>query len=260
MLKARSLVCLAGILTLFAVSACPGKDQQTNQNPEESQPPLTASASSGQSNPSLPSKKPASAPPQSAQSKRGIFVYGEGYQTFKACGSKVEVWVIDTPQKDLQKQYQALKLMDLEPVYVELEGKVGATDTKDGFASDYPQSLRVSKLNSLSPWRADGSCFATDFVAEGASPQWSLQVLKAGDVYFKAEEGEFSMVDVLAYSAPQQQGNQTRYEFAFRTPDEEKLKANFTQEACSYQGKAYSHRAEIQFRGTTYTGCADKQS
>lgn len=266
-MKARSLVYLAGLVTLLTVSACPGQDQQTTPDPDTqaSSSDLGASASSvpsspgpSQSGPSQPSSKPASVLPPTNKSKRGIFVYGDGYQTFKACGSKEEVWVLDTAQKDLQKQYLALKLMELEPVYVELDGQIVATDKKDGFASDYQHSLKVSKLHSLRPWRADGSCFETDFVAEGARPNWRLQVLKAGDVFFKAEEGEFSMVDVLAYSAPKQQGNQTLYEFAFRTPDAEKLQASFTQEACTYQGKAYSHRAEVQFRGTTYTGCADQ--
>jgi uncharacterized membrane protein len=237
------------ILSLFVLSACPSDDNKTD-NPS-SKPSTLASQS-------LTSSAKPSHAQSSATVQRGIFIYGDEFQIFKACGQNQDVWLQDTVQKDFQKQYKALKLMELEPVYVELEGVLKPTAQSNGFAVDYKQTMHASKLHRLSPWVSDGACFATDFVATGTTPDWTLQILRDGDVYFKSNEGEFPFVDTLAYNKPKQEGNRWQYEFRFRTPDPETLKAQMTEESCSFQGKSYGFKAQIEFRGVTYTGCAKK--
>lgn len=241
-----------GLLLCLGLSACP---QESTQPPESPSPPASTSPEST----GPPTQSAAPAGQVGKNRRRGIFVYGDGYQTFKACGSKEEVWVLDTPEKELQARYQQLKLMELEPVYVEIEGSLTPTKDLEGFASDYKQAVKVSKVHQLRTWVSDGSCFATDFIAEGTRPDWQIQVLSSGDVFFKAHEGEFPYVDTLAYSKPRQEGNRWLYSFAFRTPDQEKLEAEFTEEACQFNGKDYAFSAKIQFRGMTYTGCAHKK-
>lgn len=249
---------LPGLALCALLSACPGNDTHTGDgspSPDASPTSVTSTASPG------PDRSPASAKPSAvpvAGVKRGIFILGEGLQVFKACGSQEELWLEDTPAKDLTNQYKALHLMDLEPVYVELSGEIKPTGKAKGFEASYKKTLKVKKLSSLKPWVSNGSCFATDFIAQGSPPEWSMQVLKGGDVFFKSNEGEFPAVDTLAYSPPKQESNHWRYEFHFRTPDQETLKADFAEESCSTKGANFDYSVKILFRGITYTGCAKK--
>jgi len=249
----RSLALAALAVSLF--TACP-RSEETTASPSAS-PSAQAAASPSLTHSGSPQQTAhPTGPTQGLQ--RGIFVYGEGYQTFKACGSKTEVWLEDTPQQDLQKRYLALKLMELEPVYVELEGSLKPTTGMEGFATDYPQALAVSRVVTLDTWWANNSCFATDFVAEGTRPDWTLQALSDGDVFFKSNEGEFPYVETLAYAPPQQRGNTWHYTFRYRTPQPESLAAELSTEACSFRGQDYPLTAKLTFRGMTYTGCARK--
>lgn len=239
---------------MLGLSACPSNDNTTDPSPSASAEVSTTptAASTAVHSSAKPSIKPVTGV------KRGIFIMGEGLQVFKACGSKDEVWVNDTAGKDLESRYKALKLMELEPVYVELTGEIKPTGKVEGFAADYKQSLHVSKLNILRAWTSDGRCFPTDFVATGTQPDWTLQVLNSGDVFFKSYEGEFPVVETLGYSAPKQEGNRWRYEFRFRTPDEAVMEAEFSEEDCTHAGKPYRYTAKLLFRGSTYNGCASK--
>lgn len=242
-------------LALLMLSACPPAGDNTNPSASPSQNTSTSPAPVNSQNPS-PTVSQASAAP--AGIKRGIFVLGDDYQVFKACGQKEEIWVQDTAGKELTNQYKALHLMELEPVYVEIAGDIKPTGKSQGFAADYKQTLHVKKLLSLKTWVSNGSCFPTDFVAQGSPPDWSLQVLRSGDVFFKSNEGEFPFVDTLAYSPPKQEGNHWRYEFHFRTPDEAILKADFAEESCTQGSASFRFSTKIEFRGSTYTGCAKK--
>lgn len=240
-------------LLLLALTACPSNDDNTDPSPAPSGQPSAASSSEASGRPSgKPTAKPV------AGLKRGIFIFGDGLQLFKPCGGKEEIWVNDTAAKDLENRYKALKLMDLEPVYVELTGDIKPTGKVEGFAADYKQSLNAKKVSMLRAWTSDGRCFPTDFVALGTQPDWSLQVLRSGDVFFKSHEGEFPVVETLSYSAPKQEGNRWRYEFRFRTPDEAVMEAEFSEEACTHADKNYKYTAKLLFRGSTYTGCASK--
>lgn len=247
------------LLCLSLLSGCPGNNENTDDPNTASSSPDTSVTQS-----TAPITEGSNTSPQPQANgntvRQGIFVYGEGFQTFKACGEKTEeVWVIDTPQKHLQKAFTEQQFMELEPVYVEVIGDiVAAPQDKDSFAANYEKALRVKELKALSPWMMKKNCFSTDFVATGTRPDWQLKGLKTGDVFFKSNEGEFPIVEVLAYQAPTVAGNQLKYSFGFRTPDEEKLALTLTKEPCNHAGKSYSHQAEILFRGTTYTGCAEQ--
>lgn len=251
-----------GILLCFSLlSGCPGNSENTDDPNAEST--LSPSTSAAQSEAPISGSVTPQQPDPQAQGntvRQGIFVYGEGFQTFKACGEKTEeVWVIDTPQKHLQKAFTEQQFMELEPVYVEVIGDmVPSPQNKDSFSANYEKALHVKALKHLSPWMMKKNCFSTDFVATGTRPDWQLKGLKTGDVFFKSNEGEFPIVEVLAYQAPTVAGNQLKYTFGFRTPDEEKLSLTLTKEPCTHGGKSYSHQAEILFRGTTYTGCAEQ--
>lgn len=243
------------------LTACPSNKEHTQSSPHPE-----SSASSPLSHASkTPSSAPGSVQPSSASShatqagvQRGIFVYGDGYQTFKPCGGKEEYWVIDTPDKGLETQYKALKTLELEPVYVEVEGQFQASQNTEGFAAEYSKTLKVQKIRKIRTWIADGSCFQPEFVAQGPHPDWNLQILKGGDVFFKSNEGEFPYVQTLAYSAPEQAGNRWKYAFHYRTPNQETLQAELTEESCSLGGKEFDYSAKVQFQGMTYTGCGQK--
>lgn len=245
------------VLLMLTLTACPSNTDSTDPSPTPSGLPTAETTAAASARPSgKPSGKPTGKP--LAGVKRGIFILGEGLQIFKPCGGKEEIWVNDTASKDLETRYKALKLMDLEPVYVELTGEIKPTGKVEGFAADYKQSLNAQKVSTLRAWTSDGRCFPTDFVAAGAQPDWTLQVLRSGDVFFKSNEGEFPVVETLGYSAPKQEGNRWRYEFRFRTPDEAVMEAEFSEEACTQANKSYPYTAKLLFRGSTYTGCASK--
>ena len=254
------------LLLTGTLSACPSSKDSTQTessataSPFELSETLLPAESSVNPSPTQPSKQNSQNTTVSTQKViQGIFVYGEGFQTFKACGEKKEVWVIDTPQKALQNAFTTQKLMELEPAYVEVVGEyVPAPKDKDSFAADYKTALKVTQLKSLTPWMMRKSCFPTDFVATGSKPDWQLKGLSSGDVFFKSNEGEFPVVEVLAYKAPLAAGNQFQYSFGFRTPDEERLALTLTKEPCTHNKMVYGYQAEIKFRGSTYTGCADK--
>lgn len=254
---------LCALLLTSTLTACPSGDDNTQTDPGASTSPVETpqSMSSPDSSPTAQasSTESQSTTPPVQKITQGIFVYGEGFQTFKACGEKSEVWVIDTPQKALQKAFTNEKLMELEPAYVELVGEyVPAPKDKDSFAADYEKAIKVTRVKSLTPWMMRKNCFPTDFVATGSRPDWQLKGLNSGDVFFKSNEGEFPVVEVLAYKAPVAAGNQFKYSFGFRTPDEDRLAFTLTKEPCTHNTKAYAYTAEIKFRGSTYTGCADK--
>jgi uncharacterized membrane protein len=256
---------LCMLLWVSSLTACPSSDDSTQNDATASPSPIEASESvdppESSASPSAQSSgnETQSTIPPTAKVIQGIFVYGEGFQTFKACGEKSEVWVIDTPQKALQTTFTQQKLMELEPAYVEIIGTyVPAPKDKDSFAADYEKAIKVTQVKSLSPWMMRKSCFPTDFVATGSRPDWQLKGLNSGDVFFKSNEGEYPIVETLAYKAPVTAGNQFKYSFGFRTPDEDRLELTLTKEPCTHNAKAYAYQAEIKFRGSTYTGCADK--
>lgn len=252
------------LLLAMTLTACPSNDDGTQTDPTASPSSVETLESAHSSNHGTASATPgpntnkATANPI-RKTVQGIFVYGEGYQTFKACGESSEVWVIDTPKKALQNAFTTQKLMELEPAYVELVGEyVAAPKDKDSFAADYEKALKVTQIKNFTPWMMSKSCFPTDFVATGSRPDWQLKGLTSGDVFFKSNEGEFPVVEVLAYKAAVAAGNQFKYNFGFRTPDEGKLELTLTKEPCTHNTKTYAYQAEIKFRGSTYTGCADK--
>lgn len=263
-LKAIKTLGLIGLLSLTTLlAACPANDDTTD--PQGSPTPgneQTALTDPSPADSPITTQSVASSsanPQQKDQARQGIFVYGEGFQTFKACGGSEELWVIDTPKKALQTAFTEQQFMELEPVYVEVTGSiVPAPKDNDSFAADYEKALQVKTLKTLSPWMLRKNCFTTEVIATGTRPDWQLKVLKDGDVFFKSNEGEFPVVEVLAYKPPVQEGNQLKYSFGFRTPDEDRLNLTLTQEPCIYQDKNYSHLAQIKFRGTTYTGCGNR--
>lgn len=249
---------------LLLLAACPSNEDSTQASPTpnaENTASAPASETPASDKNSLSSAEPQTATASDANVLRGLFVYGEGYQTFKACGQQEEMWVLDTANKDLQTQRAGLELMDLEPVYVELDADTVPTselgDQLDGFGLDYKEAVKVKTVKTLRPWVADGSCFTPEFYAEGTRPDWTLQILKDGDVFFKSNEGEFPVVETLAYSAPTQSGNQMQFAFQYNNvPGDDRLQATFTEEACQFAGKDYAYKANLEFRGMSYTGCA----
>ncbi|MBF2054254.1 MAG: hypothetical protein IGS03_12455 [Candidatus Sericytochromatia bacterium] len=232
------MACAAALL----LSACPASEEPTST-------PSTAETQARQE------PLPSAAPGQF----QGLLVAAEGFQTFKACGSQKEVWVEDqTAAQALAASYAELHPMELEPVLLVARGEIKSTEGLEGFARDYEEALFVKEIQRLQSWWEDTRCFSVDFMASGSGPDWSLKVLHDGDVFFKSEESDFPYVETLAYSAPEQQGNSWRFRFRYRTPQPETLDGELIQERCSHAGKEYPYRAEIQFRGMTYSGCAEK--
>ena len=258
MFKPLSLQIIFCGFLLACLTACPGNKEQTDPGPRSSTASPDISSSKLQSSPPLLTPSSLQSNNPTAGIQRGIFIFGDGLQIFKPCGGRKEYWLEDSADKSLEKQYKALKLMELEPVYVELTGTLKSTKKMDGFALDYAEALKVNEVKLLRPWLANGSCFAPDFIAQGPKPDWSLQILRDGDVFFKSNEGEFPYVDTLAYSAPKQAGNRWNYELHYRTPDEEVMMAEFSEESCAFEGRNFNYSAKIEFRGMTYTGCANK--
>ncbi len=250
-------------LLLGSLSACPSNNESTENTSTTTE--TTTETTLKTPSPSTEATKApntalASKTPVSKTVHKGIYVYGEGFQTFKACNGDEEIWVIDTPEKGLEKGFAVQGFMELEPVYVEVEGDIGPApkDDRDSFAADYDKAITVKSVRLLEPWLMKTHCFDTDFVATGTTPPWQLKSTRSGDVFFKTNEGEFPIVETLAYSAPTEAGNTFKYSFGFRTPDEDKLSVTLTTESCQHEGATYSHKAEVRFRGSTYTGCANR--
>jgi uncharacterized membrane protein len=243
-------------LAVLLLTGCPPAEQNTQSSSTPSSHELSASHKSASPHPTGLKASASKSPIVPTQHFKGLFLAGEGLQLFKACGSKEEIWVED-PQGDLLKKHAALgNLIDLEPVYVELEGTKQALTTGEGFASGYRQALHVSSVNSIRHWQANGQCFSTDFVAFGHRPEWNLQVLTKNSVYFKSIEGEFPIVESLLWQTPEQIGNQWKYVFRFRSPEAESMKVIFSKEPCQDGAKSYAFKASINFRGSNYEGCA----
>lgn len=248
------------VLGIPLLTACPPSEQHTGPSPSPDQTPSPQVSQILSS--SLPSRSaaPSHSPPRSPVPKsilyRGIFMAGDGLQLFKSCGSQDELWVED-PQGELMKRHAALKgLIDLEPVYLEMLASAQKLTSGEGFSSGYRKALRVDQVRVLRPWVPDGHCFPLEFVARGHRPEWSLQVLKHNQIFFKSVEGEFPVVESMHWQAPVIEGNQWKYTFRYRSGETETLQALFRREPCQDGAKTYDFKAQVNFRGITYEGCA----
>ncbi|PIQ23055.1 hypothetical protein COW36_02110 [bacterium (Candidatus Blackallbacteria) CG17_big_fil_post_rev_8_21_14_2_50_48_46] len=250
-----------GLFALLFLSACPPQQDSTHSPDTDPNASSQAStASSPQDSSGLPLIKNSSKPQQASlpavKTYRGIFLSGEGLQYFKACGSKEELWVED-PEGVLMKRHAALQgLIDLEPVYLEFKARELALTSGDGFASGYRKALRVDSVLTIQNWVSDGRCFPTDFIATGHRPEWSLQILKHNQVYFKSLEGEFPVVESMNWQAPVIEGNQWKYTFRYRSAESETLQATFRKEPCQDGGQTLDFKVQLLFRGINYEGCA----
>lgn len=249
------------LLVCLLLSGCPPTEENTQAT--SSPGPIGSTTTTTQSSEPKPSVKPTklkasgtSDPVTEVGVFQGLFMAGEGLQLFKACGSKEEIWVEDA-NGELLKRHAALKgLIDLEPVYVELTGSVAPLTSGEGFASGYRKSLTVKSVKVVQTWLNSGTCFKSDFVAFGHSPEWTLRVLTKNAVYFKSLEGEFPIVESLIWQAPEQNGNQSKYTFRYRSPETEAMQATLSKEPCQDGAQNYAYKATISFRGSTYEGCA----
>jgi uncharacterized membrane protein len=185
---------------------------------------------------------------------------GDGLQLFRICGSREDLWVED-PRGVLLKRHAQLKgLVDLEPVYAEIEAEAIRLSSGEGFASGFSQALRVTRVKALRPWVPDGRCFPVEFSAAGHRPEWSLQILAKNQVYFKSVEGEFPVVESLSWQAPVVEGNQWKYRFRHRSAEAEILEVIFRKEPCQDGARLFDFQARLTFRGITYEGCARQLS
>ncbi len=248
-------------LMCLLLCGCPPTEENTQASSSPG-PSSSATTTTGSKDPTAsvkPTKLTASGAPDPVTEVgifQGLFMAGEGLQLFKACGSKEEIWVED-PNGELLKRHAALKgLIDLEPVYVELTGSVAPLTAGEGFASGYRKSLSVKTVKVVQPWLNTGTCFKSDFVAFGHSPEWTLRVLTKNAVYFKSLEGEFPIVESLLWQAPEQNGNQSKYTFRYRSPETEAMQVTLSKEPCQDGTQNYAFKATISFRGSTYEGCA----
>lgn len=249
----RTKLVLSLGLCLALLTGCPPSEHQT-QHPSAS-PSATFSASPLPSRSARPSAASAR-PGVQAQAFSGLFMSGDGLQLFRACGSREDLWIED-PEGILSKRHAQLKgIIDLEPVYTEIEAEPIALKSGEGFASGFSKGLRIRKVKVLRTWSADGSCFPVEFTASGHRPEWTLQVLTKNQVYFKAVEGEFPVVESLSWQAPVLEGHQWKYSFRHRSAEAEILEAIFRKEPCQDGARQFDFKARITFRGITYEGCA----
>ena len=247
-MKKTLILCIS--LTLF--TGCPADDTKGNDSSASASP--ETKASSVVTKATAPPKDPAHHPsavshPKDKDVTRGIIIMTEGFATFKPCNTPDYVWLYDK-DNNVQAKYNGLQLAEMEPAYVELKGSTKAISIKDGAEADYKQAFTVKEIVNVSKWEKT-PCFKEEISGEGAD--WNLHVIKGDEVLFKDGKSEFPLVESLAYSP----GKDGVYTFKYNTPNPDQLEVKLTTEACKTNGKTFSHKAEIDFHGDQYTGCAN---
>ncbi len=80
---------------------------------------------------------------------KGLYSFGPGEKSFRACGSDHEYWVADSSAQ-LELKYSQLISFErqCEPVYVEVEGKK-VLSVKDGAQGAYDSTIIVKKVKKI---------------------------------------------------------------------------------------------------------------
>jgi copper homeostasis protein (lipoprotein) len=80
---------------------------------------------------------------------KGLYSFGPGEKTFRACGSGHEFWMADSSAQ-LELKYSQLISFEKqgEPVYVEVEGKK-VPSARDGAQGAYDSTIIVNKVTKI---------------------------------------------------------------------------------------------------------------
>jgi len=107
--------------------------------------------------PATPVAKPSpAAVPQRAESPiRGLLRSGLGPETrsFRPCGAREEIWVVDKTDGALWQRYRQLAGGPNKQLYVEVHGSLEPAP-KEGFGANYAQQLVVTQVVKASPGTA----------------------------------------------------------------------------------------------------------
>jgi len=157
---------------------------------------------------------------------------------------------LDNPENDLYK----FSLVD---------GELQMLDKTTGqpVASEQPAMYRLKRDaaldNGLLQWD-DSRKRGVDFVGNGHSPGWIVEVDLEEGLFFKTLPAETVVVNTNTPATPEVDGNTTTYRS--KTENGEELMVVFTEEACTdaMSGKASAYTVTVTAKGVTYKGCGVK--
>jgi putative lipoprotein len=186
---------------------------------------------------------------------RGFIVLGHEVRSIKPCGEERELWVI--PVADLSAAYEELSSEPYDPVFVEVEGRLGPPP-ETGFGADFDGLLTVTRLRRAAPAVEGAGCsedvsgFA--FRAAGQEPFWHLHITPGGMVYTTPEIPETRFAAAEPYVA----AGGWVYESSATGPEPLSIRATFEPGRCqdTMVGVIYSWSATVELAGEVRRGCA----
>jgi uncharacterized membrane protein len=190
----------------------------------------------------------------------GLYILGDEVNTFRNCSVSSEVYWVEDESKQLAEQYKKAKgylSYPYESVVVEVEGYLkGKSD--QGYASEYPNVLVVTKVKSATPKSFNTDCFLYEFIALGNEPFWSLEINPA--------ERIIALKDVAAektYVFPYKPATVTTNAFVYESSNGQKelIRVLIHRKVCSdgMSDRKYNYSAQVTLNNKSFSGCAIKK-
>lgn len=186
---------------------------------------------------------------------RGFLVLGTEVRSIKPCGEERELWVV--PVADLTTAYEELSREPYAPVFVEVEGRLGAAPAT-GSGADYDGLLTVRSLRRAAPAaesvRCDEDVSGFSFRASGAEPFWHIQITPSAMVYSTPDLPETRFSGAEPFIA---EGGWV-YESEATGPESLLIRATLAPGRCrdTMAGAIYSWSATVELAGEVRRGCA----
>jgi uncharacterized membrane protein len=186
---------------------------------------------------------------------RGFVVLDSEVRSIKPCGEEGELWV--NPVSDLTMVYEELRRELSGPVFVEVEGRLGAAPST-GPGSDRDGLLTVRSLRRAAPaaerLRCEEDVSGFSFRASGREPFWHIQMTPSAIVYATQDLPETRFAGAEPFLA---EGGWV-YESRGTGPESLQIRATLTPGRCRDAGveAIYSWSATIELPGEIRRGCA----
>ncbi len=173
------------------------------------------------------------------------FKYCEDGQYYQVSGSAKAV-------QRLAQSYQEKVRISGEPIYIEFKGDLYRT-TQQNEGSVVIKEILTEDYRNL-----ENQCFDLEFMARGNEPFWHIEVISGDEIIFT--DLASSSYLRYAYQAPTQEEDTYLYTLTRGQNTSDSLRITIQAEKCqdNMSGELFDYRAEIQWNGNTYQGCASK--
>jgi putative lipoprotein len=186
---------------------------------------------------------------------RGFAIYGHEVRAFRPCGSKDDVWAIDSSGA-LWEIHQNLApgREPYEEVFAIVEGKYGPPP-EEGFGADYPRALEVMKVLYVAKegFRCDLDLSAFCYRAYGNEPFWSVWISSEGIVVKMPGYEDRRWTDI------EERTTEEGVQFAAKGPSGP-LWVRIVDGPChdTMSGAYFAYAARLQIGDEAFMGCALK--